>query len=158
VTLAALAAVESTSLTALATILVAFLSLIGTVAVGVLTTRSSRRASDQATRLELDKLEAQRVNDLRGDLAAVREGREVDRKGFIEEMARQREQHALEVAQWRARVLQLDERQQDYAKRLSEPEVSAVLIEQNYAIPPTPRGFGLMDTDPGWRLPPPREP
>jgi hypothetical protein len=153
---------------AAATILVAFISLMGTVGVSVITSRATRKSATSASEIEADKLDAMRVNELRTDLDQLRADRLEDRRLFQEQMSEQREANALEVSQWRMRVLELDERHQRLTARFRElqrwarairrlmgdPEVSSAIVITGLPVPPTPRSVGMpnempADTDPG---------
>lgn len=153
------------------TVIVATLSLVGTLTVGVYTARSSRATARESASLEADKVDAMRVDSLLRELEQVRKDRAEDRAEATRQRDADRAQHAEEVEQWRRRVLQLDKRYQNTAEQLDDlsrwarvirrvlgmPGVSAALLADAIEVPPTPRGFGLMDTDPGWRrtrLPP----
>jgi hypothetical protein len=156
---------------ALVTVVVATLSLFGTLTVGVYTARSSRATARESASLEADKVDAMRVDSLLRELEQVRKDRAEDRAEAARQRDADRAQHAEEIEQWRRRVLQLDKRYQNTAEQLDElsrwarvirrvlgePAVSAAILAEAIQVPPTPRGFGLMDTDPGWRrarLPP----
>lgn len=169
--LALLAAAGPGDTAAVVTVLVAALSLLGTLTVGVYTARSSRATARESAGLEADKVDAMRVDSLLRELEQVRKDRAEDRAEATRQRDADRAQHAEEVEQWRRRVLQLDRRYQNTAEQLDElsrwarvarrvlgmPGITAALLADGIEVPPTPRGFGLMDTDPGWRrtrLPP----